>query len=170
MGDKSGENSIKWDEDSSLTYEDFETRICGETSGNVAVSYVGFYFNAMQPNYYTGDVILEATFSRSESWMCSDHTTEALLKHEQGHFDITELLKRECLDSLSKLTLEEEEFINTVDPVFQYYSDKLWIVQSEYDSETDHHRNQEIQKMWNDKIILGLTQSVYRRKVSIPLD
>ena len=163
------ETEIIWSSDYSLRLEDFSDRVCGETSGHIAESYVGLSFRAELPNRFNGNVTIDATFSRDKSWMCSDHASGALLMHEQGHFDITEVIKRECLDSMSKLEVDASEFLTATDSIFKHFYTKLWDMQDIYDIETDYHRNRLEQHKWNSKLDSILAYNTDNNSVFIPI-
>jgi len=101
--------------------------------------------------------ILDATVNivtvKEESWIVSDKKTALLLKHEQGHFDITVLGTREFYKQLLLLTADSPNAldvkINTLKEEFQKKIDECNI---RYDTQTDHFLITAIQDTWNQKI------------------
>ena len=51
-------------------------------------------------NFFIEDIKLDACFYPRLSWVRSVHATEQLLKHEQGHFDLAEMIRTELLSIL----------------------------------------------------------------------
>ena len=69
-----------------------------------------------------------------------------LLKHEQGHFDLTEIYRRKAIDSVNENWSKSP---NEISKIIQYFEDKLKKQQVTYDSLTDHNINQARQLTWN---------------------
>ena len=96
-------------------------------------------------------VLLYATMDEHKSWKkpINNSNDDALLAHEQIHFDITELLKRKALDSINKSWGKSPKEIKTI---IVYYAGLEDNFQSQYDSITRHGINKENQKIWSEKI------------------
>ncbi|HTB12745.1 MAG TPA: hypothetical protein VK752_14285 [Bryobacteraceae bacterium] len=84
---------IPWDQHSPLSWDDFKghaRRHAGETS---AETDTGF---RVQLECREGhlDIRVAAEFYKTSSWVKAGRRSAELLRHEQGHFDITELYAR----------------------------------------------------------------------------
>ncbi|MBD0404783.1 hypothetical protein [Flammeovirga sp. EKP202] len=87
------------------------------------------------------------------SWLNKNDTTSEnsayILKHEQYHFNITEIFARNLNQALYKdLPLSESEIIDS----FKVHRAKLIMEQEKYDKETDHGLIISQQKYWEYKI------------------
>ncbi len=93
-----------------------------------------------------------ATIDTDSSWNKPldniDHSTY-LLKHEQLHFDITEVYRRKAMDSISNLWISDSGSINSI---MDYFANKRDSAQTNYDKETDHGTDSVVQSVWNYNI------------------
>lgn len=79
--------------------------------------------------------------------------TDAMKKHEQGHYDIIALGAREFYRKGLKLSAASDTELNTkFDDLFTEVYDRATAVDARYDIRTDHHRNKDVQKLWDAKI------------------
>ncbi len=58
--------------------------------------------------FFIENIQLSVEFYPALSWVRTIQTTDNLLKHEQGHFDLAELIKRENLEKLQNKFYEKE--------------------------------------------------------------
>lgn len=93
--------------------------------------------------------LLYATIDEQKSWKKHLKNSDALLAHEQIHFDITELFKRKALDSVNKSWGKSPK---EIEAIIVYYAGLEDNYQSQYDSITQHGINKENQKIWSKKI------------------
>lgn len=142
------EKHIVWSKDRLLTWEDFQKRPPRKTiHGGICVSKISFDFLKTQ-----GELEVKAVFIVRESWVIERHKSVRALKHEQGHFDITEIyarmLRKELLE-YKRFTLKNyrKKCIRINNKIYKKcnYEQKL------YDKETNHHLNKEKQEEWNRK-------------------
>ena len=92
----------------------------------------------------------ELSVTASESWVVASTKSDALLGHEQGHYDLTGLIARDLIAVLRALRaptvpgLERElkAAIRRADAL----ADRLT---KQYDTETDHGRNRAKQEKWD---------------------
>jgi len=99
---------------------------------------------------------VEAYFSPKESYI--NLRTAAVLQHEQGHLDITEIYARRLRAFLSQhLKCNHQQQV-----VVSNYYDQLiadWSAEENlYDKETDHSREKEQQAAWLKKIASEMAQ------------
>lgn len=93
---------------------------------------------------------VSALFLPNESFTTTDR--EDILRHEQTHFDICEMLARECTQKLlpyQGCRSSQREKVNTI---FERYSRNLTRLQSTYDRDTRHSMNEIVQKIWERNI------------------
>lgn len=98
------------------------------------------------------NLVIETAFFPKQSWK-KKNVTDHVLKHEQGHFDITEIYSRILRKTLQETKFKKYETISTeVQKIFMNTSNACEDFQDQYDSETDHSKKTEIQLNWNGKI------------------
>lgn len=92
-----------------------------------------------------------AHFYPTFSWYMPADTTAAILRHEQTHFDITELYARK----LRKRIQEYAFTANSNEEVKQLYAtteQERRATQHLFDKETDHSRLLEQERIWQERI------------------
>jgi hypothetical protein len=118
-------DTIKWSPDNKLNVNDFKKL----TSGNTTLKYdslnyklvayssvaIGYSFKVEK-----GKLLFDAfaVFVRSRSWM--KEPNEAVLKHEQGHFDITEIYARKLEQAVGEVkNIENRSFWDSFQKTYQ---------------------------------------------------
>ncbi len=145
-------NFIGWSDTTFLAWQDFKGPV------PKGASLVAYTYSAIKMNYEAGaakqyTVKVMAAFDPAKSWKVETKVTEGLLKHEQGHFDITEIFARMFVKQLKDLKgTPENKFGEKINALLK----KIWSdqvnFQSLYDAETDHSKNAAKQLEWNEKI------------------
>ena len=88
-----------------------------------------------------------------DSWVVRDQKTDALLAHEQGHFDITGIDARQLMNDLAALrAANAEELQNLVTARIERSRTDAQAMSDRYDRETDHGRNADAQRRWEAAI------------------
>jgi predicted secreted Zn-dependent protease len=88
-----------------------------------------------------------------ESWVVSDKKTDILLKHEQGHYDITALGTREFYSQLLALTADSTNALAVkISALKEQFQKKIDACNSRYDSQTNHGLITSVQDTWHQKI------------------
>lgn len=149
------ENIIIWTETRLLTWKDFK-KIKNQKSADdkKAISSIGLSFIPIYNQNKTCSFEVVPYFDKKKSRTTAKRS-ESLLKHEQYHFNIAELLARkfrEHQDTLDKENLGKNEYdliINWYKRVYQSYQDN-------YDSATKHGAIIRNQKKWEKKIDIEL--------------
>jgi len=141
------QDSIVWKSNVKLKWSDFEARI-KYTRDTGAVSVTGISFKtSFQGDNFTFAAF--AVFFKKESWVKSP--SERSLRHEQGHFDISEIFARKLRQAIKNRTGTK---LTRSDLNFMYYKieTERTGMESLYDKETDFSRNFTAQALWDDKI------------------
>jgi len=142
---------LKWSADRPLTWADFKhrpmpsNRLVALTAANIDVQVAckDFVFNST----------VTAVFLPQESWVHdAPKASAALLRHEQLHFDITELHARMLRQKLSTVKLDCEH----LNPAFNNLTKVAFATwqreEGRYDQETNHGLNTEKQKFWETQV------------------
>ena len=140
---------LTWSAERRLTLADFQGRapagepLAASTSSNIKA-------DAACKDYVFSSTVA-ATFDPNTSWLRNPKTaTEALLRHEQLHFDITEVYTRIMRQKLqafaAKANCEKLQpgFNNTTKLVYAAWDNE----QNRYDQETNHGLNAARQALW----------------------
>lgn len=144
---------ILWKKNSKLNWDNFKGKPDTITyRGHHAVTTVRVPFESLE--LYDDSVVIELPcyFVVDKSWVIA--ATPSLLTHEQGHFDIAEIIARKMRKELANYIDTDGEASTKF---YQWVSDKYYDSENDalnkaYDKETDFSRNLEGQKRWNAKI------------------
>jgi predicted secreted Zn-dependent protease len=100
------------------------------------------------------DVTLSVGLDRSQTMVISTaQKTADLLKHEQGHFDITVLTVRALAKEMEQLKAGSPAALGQqLNALLSKHQQRANMIEEKYDKETDHSRDQDAQKTWNDAI------------------
>ena len=86
-------------------------------------------------------------FYPQKSWYSKNDATDYILKHEQTHFDISELYKR-----IYKERIDETQFSDNMkeelEALFYKTEDERVAIQRKFDSEADHSKNKKKELEW----------------------
>jgi hypothetical protein len=104
--------------------------------------------------YSLPDLELTVGLKRSETVVVkSAQKTRDLLKHEQGHFDITVLSVRAFATELQRLNAPSAgALVQQIDALRQKHQRFADSITEKYDIETNHSRNKDLQDKWNIEI------------------
>jgi len=141
---------IFWDNPIQLKWDYFKGNPIEESEFD-AVSEIGFLRNYFDEGYQI-KILIKTVFFIKFSWV--KEPTNNLLRHEQGHFNLSEIYARK----LRKTFLDNPDSIS-----LKYYKNQYMIMQEEfdsitlsYDNETDYSCNLVDQQRWNDSIAVWL--------------
>lgn len=108
-------NAIVWSKDYFLTWSDFKAEsnpAVFEDSHSVIKYRYTWTVNSDkiedQILFFIENIELSVDFQPVLSWVRVSQTNDDLLKHEQGHFDLAELIKRENLEKLRNKFYEKQ--------------------------------------------------------------
>ena len=111
------------------------------------------------------DVVVSNVLNPKLSWALHSKTTPALLVHEQGHFDLSEIYCRKLAMSFATLRAEgsnSEEvkaaLNNLLYSAAQTILTQAEAIQNQYDAETSFGRDGAEQARWNELIRTWLEQ------------
>lgn len=144
---------MQWNENKQLTWEDFRgTPDAGDSYVASTNSGMSFSFSYKVTNgTMTMDYEIRCNFYPELSWYKPDLVTDYILKHEQTHFDISELHTRKLRKVMEETTFSNDpkDAINTI---YQDMEDARQNLQKKYDFETDHSKNEPEEIQWRQFI------------------
>lgn len=144
---------IEWQDAYPLTWEDFQGSPQGAADFVASTnSGISFSFSYKERNgERTLDFTVKSNFYPKLSWYKPDLVSEYILKHEQAHFDISELYAR-----ILRKKLSEAEFSQNLKEEIELIYEKNELerreTQNKFDEETDHSKIPEIEYKWRDFI------------------
>ncbi len=95
-------------------------------------------------------------FDKHKSWVKMDKANDYLLKHEQGHFDLTEIYYRKLVKKLKEYRFTAKTFSTDFNKINSTNSSDLNKEQDLYDKETNHSIIELKQKEWDARIATHL--------------
>jgi len=138
---------IYWNSQRYIQWSDFRGKYKSNQDSVTAMSYVGILIRKNT----VGTLGVYSAFSKDKSWVDPNERTEAGLGHEQGHFDITEI----CARKFRKYLLENKRIARSekrVEKAYREFQIMHLNLQSRYDRDTDHNRNEEERRKWKSLI------------------
>lgn len=167
------ENQFRWDSAFKLTPKMFRGIENGDKNfGDIKVG-AAISSTISYAYIHSNDSLLFsswASFFINKSWM--DNKSKEVLNHEQRHFDIAEIYTRKFVMELDTVVFSKNGYKNEIDLIYKKYVDKLNSAQKDYDDQTEHGMNKEIQKEW-DRMInewLNKSKGFYLRKTAFILN
>ena len=164
--------SIEWQQTRSLTWEDFkgtpETDAAEDAEILSGLSFDDWRTDPATRDAETGQytikiqsasLVVRNVMVQTGSWVVAGAKTDALLNHEQRHFDLNEVYRRKLRTALLQLrgkgrTPKEalEDLQRQIKETWDKANAKLKELQDQYDRETDHGRKGTEQGEWDKKI------------------
>jgi hypothetical protein len=153
---------IYWSEETHLTWEDFQgvplEKTLFHANTNTGLSYSWGLKGTSQRMEL--DYKVETFFYPEQSWVQPASKSEYLLKHEQLHFDISELHARKLRKLLanvdgSKLNKDSRDYLNKL---YEKIDKERSAMQKAFDKESNHSLNTEAELKWQQFIEEELTK------------
>jgi len=140
---------MQWSETRPLSWSDFQ----GEPNG--AADFVASTNSGISLSYSIGnrngnyhfDFTVKSNFYPKQSWYRPEAASEYILKHEQTHFDISELHARKLRKKLTELTVTEHVKTDA-DKLYKETEQQRRAMQQKYDDESDHSKLQSAEFEW----------------------
>lgn len=151
---KANDEALSWKNSRPLTWADFKARpqsnssAVAQTSSGISFGYSLKTRDGRIVDYTT---IVQAHFYPNKSWYLKDKADGYILKHEQLHFNITELYARRFRKRLKSIRINQnlkQQLANLQNDINKAVKE----TQKRYDAETNHSINSEAQKAWEGTI------------------
>ncbi|NRA94179.1 MAG: DUF922 domain-containing protein [Psychroserpens sp.] len=142
---------MEWNASRQLTWEDFRGKPNRQTSAAaVTASGITFSYSVRTSDdvIVSFDANAEAHFYPDNSWYIPERCNDYILKHEQLHFDITELHVRIFRYRMLRLRVTQN-VRQELDRLHKQINKELAEMQTAYDEQSDHSRNKDSQAQWN---------------------
>jgi hypothetical protein len=100
-----------------------------------------------------GKVTFKMNVKKAESWVVGNQKSDALLAHEQGHYDIAGLFYRDLITALQQLRANSVSGLGReTNRLMAQYDGQADAMSERYDKDTGHGRNTARQKAWEKQI------------------
>lgn len=140
---------IEWTEGSRLKWSDFKGSP-KKLSPNEALTDSGMSIE-LKCDGKSSEAVIKCFFNPHKSWT-KDRQSSYLLRHEQLHFDITELFVRKLRQQLAKFGDDCEKLNSHIEEYYHRNYKEFVAYQDAYDSESNHSLNKEKQAYWEQKV------------------
>jgi len=146
-------NRIEWQENEKLVWEYFLGKP-DLKSPFAALTHSSIEFNYKVSNEngkLTLTTEVNTYFDKKMSWFKSKEINDHILRHEQAHFDITEIHARKLREAFANYQVTKN-FEKELTVIFNRVSSDREKMQKQFDTETDHSRNFDKEARWQDFI------------------
>jgi hypothetical protein len=145
--------AIPWEASRKLQWEDFRGKpfktawAAATTASGISYSFTG----RERANGYELEFEVHAFFYPEKSWYQPQLCNDAVLRHEQIHFDISELYARKLKAKLAAARFTSNAKAE-VKAIYEVILAELHKLQSQYDYETNYSRDAARQQAWEKQI------------------
>jgi len=144
---------ILWNENQKLSWNDFRGKPIPSASfvasTNTGISFQ--YSYSIQNGDINVEYSVDSFFSPEGSWYMPQRVNAHILRHEQAHFDISELHAR-----ILRKNLQGKKFTkrikSEIEGIYKQVEQKRRAMQNKFDAESDHSRNEEKEIFWQKYI------------------
>ena len=152
------ETTIAWSEHRKLTWDDFK----GEPDlvnfpNALAVTNSGMSYESERQLFTNGKVFIQSMFNTYQSWVLPEGRTEYVLRHEQIHFDLTEIYTRKLRKAFQDANITSSDAYEARQ-IFDKISSELSMKQEQYDAETIRGERTDIQEKWEAIVVIELAK------------
>lgn len=175
--DWSAARRLSWDDFTAGVPSGTEGNRVAETSASIAWSYeYRLEWSRDRCVYRIVAINTWARFNPDSSWVRPGHQTDAVLAHEQGHFDITELYRerfaaqtselldadRSCRGRTNRAVTQsaEREITQTLGMAYEEIWQQYRVEQERYDADTQHGIDADAQAEWLKRISESLNAPI----------
>ena len=150
------EEKIPWSEDYQLTWADFKSLsahgggFVASTSSGIAYSY-SFGYDGSKGKM-ASIVKVSCNFYPERSWYSKKDASDYILKHEQTHFDISEIYARKLRKEIAKTNFSDN-MSEELEVLFYKFEDERAAFQKQFDKETDHSKLYDKEIEWELHIL-----------------
>jgi len=142
---KNGNRKLEWADFTGKP--DANSTFFAHTWYTLKYSYNNVVTNGDQATIDGFEAILE--LDPNKSWVRTDKTSDELLEHEQGHFNIGIMCMRELLTTVNGTSFSKSDYAEALRNIFREVMRKYNDMNVQYDNETEHFKNKEQQQKWN---------------------
>ncbi|EDP69808.1 hypothetical protein FBALC1_09762 [Flavobacteriales bacterium ALC-1] len=155
---KQYEIQIEWSADRKLTWKDFKGKPDTINHPNtLAMTNSGFGYESGISMFKEGKIFVQSVFNTNESWVVPKGKNDYVLRHEQIHFDITEIYSRKLRKVLTDAKITSSD-TQRAKAIFDKIFNELQKRQDKYDRETKYGDKKETQENWEAIVEIELAK------------
>lgn len=149
------DEKIAWSADYRLTWDDFKgeakhgTSYVASTNSGLSFGYSVKIINGEATNEFTYNV--NSYFYPQLSWFVPERVNDRILRHEQTHFDISELHARKLRKRIAQTNFSSN-VKDELDALYDQVERERRAMQEAFDFETDHSVLRQPEEQWEQKI------------------
>jgi hypothetical protein len=155
------DHAFRWTPDRKLRWDDFQgafrsgagSRVAAETSCGISVE------TSLAPASARARIYVFNTFDKRQSWVRSGSRSEAILRHEQGHWDLCELYTRRMQARFDAVNIRGARLNELVNHIYDQVEREYLQRQQAYEMETLHGIDPDAQSRWESSIARELARS-----------
>lgn len=154
-----GPDKIIWNDNQKLIWQDFRGKPI-RSAGFVASTNTGISFQysySIKNRTVQVEYSVESFFNPEGSWYIPERVNAYILRHEQAHFDISELHARILRKKLEGRTFSKN-VKREIESLYRKVEQQRRAMQNKFDAETDHSRNKAKEKFWQQYIAQQLAE------------
>lgn len=158
---------MSWNANYKLTWNDFKAKPKYTTSAVATTASgitFGFSIKESDARVISFTTEVHAHFYPEQSWYKPERADGHVLRHEQLHFDITELHARKFRKRISLLKTTND-VAKRLRAIHKNINKELAAFQNQYDAETDFSRSFEVQHQWETRVAKELKKLDYFKSV-----
>jgi hypothetical protein len=149
-----------WKQGQNLTWDDFQARAPRSAGEPSAVTDTGFRVQLECREEFL-DIRVAAEFHRNSSWVKAGRKSAELLRHEQGHFDLTELYARRMRKAVrdARIGCADDRQAEAAGKKIFARLDREWEnAEKQYDADTNYGTDLGKQKETSERIARQLSE------------
>lgn len=155
---KQYETQIEWSADRKLTWGDFKGKPDTiEYPNTLALTHSGFGYESGINLLKEGEIFVQSVFNTNKSWVVPKGRNDYVLRHEQIHFDITEIYSRKLRKELADAKITSSNLVKAK-TIFDKVFNELQKRQDKYDRETKYGDKKETQENWEAIVEIELAK------------
>lgn len=139
-----GNRPLRWDDFTGKP--DYQSSFEANTWWNLKYGFKGISFKGDTVLLQGMSITLE--LSPQQSWIKKGSETDALLRHEQGHFDIGRLCAAALKKAFDTAYISSSSYKTKPAEIFKAVLQLYHDMGLQYDKETDHSKNKAEQQRW----------------------
>ncbi|MBA3665521.1 MAG: DUF922 domain-containing protein [Bacteroidetes bacterium] len=161
-------NILLWEASRPLTWDDFK----GKPERRFAAASTSYDIlkSVSKKEDNSAVAMICAVFFKNQSWKKASWINDAVLAHEQKHFDIVELYARKLRKKIKEAAFKNmTDLENRLEEMYDVNDKEMDKYQDLYDEETDGSMNGEQQRMWQNKIMKEIKDLDVYKETSVTI-
>jgi hypothetical protein len=152
-----GDQVIKWQEDRPLKWKDFKGKTKPTPGFGIATTVTTFHYELLRQQD-EWSIHIDVIFYCNQSWRHPRYNPPDVLRHEQLHFDISEIYGRKLFKAFREMRGEGRLNYRNAQRVYNRLYEDFGRYQDLYDDETGASTNGPMQRYWHRKIQRELSE------------